>query len=160
MICYIFRDLLTMRPSFLESPKLFMVSFFIQFIDYGFPFLCSFSLKLSVFKMNYHWSVQVITVIKILGSFCLYASCCIPVVRPLVEISLGLNYMALLTNSPLLLKLLFWIVNLPSSFLLNPGKNFLACSSFSKLEALKRGKPKNHVEIQWNPHFCPCNFKP
>lgn len=108
MICYIFRDLLTMRPSFLESPKLFMVSFFVQFIDYGFPFLCSFSLKLSVFKMNYHWSVQVIIVKKIWGSFCLYASCCIPVVRPLVEISLGLNYMALLTNSPLLLNLLFW----------------------------------------------------
>lgn len=29
MICYIFRDFLTMRPSFLESTKLFMVYFFV-----------------------------------------------------------------------------------------------------------------------------------
>ena len=94
---------LIMRKSILENQKILMVSLFCSIhILYIFSFLYSFSFKISVFKMNYKWSVQV-TVLKLLGAVCLYASCCIPVVWPLVEVSLGLNFMAPLTNCPLLI---------------------------------------------------------
>lgn len=92
----------TMRKSILENQKILMASLFCSIhVLYIISFLYSFSFKLSVFKMNYKWSVQV-TVLKLLGAICLYASCCIPVVWPLVEVSLGLNFMVLLTNCPLL----------------------------------------------------------
>lgn len=136
MMCYIFRDLLTMRPYFLESPKLFMVSFSV----FLFSQIISFQDELSLVSPSAHSNKNIR--ISLFICFLLH-TCCATISRNFSGIEL---YGSTNQYSPFTL-LVILKVNLPSSFLLNPGKNFLACSSFSKLEALKRGKPKNHLEI-------------